>query len=414
MTTTGHILHSNPNTDTTTISRQAFRTPLQLIAGFFFAYKFGFTYLGFQSDPRTGSIAALVCSGLILLASIIYTLGDDQFSIRFLFASRTLRWLAAYLVVSGLSLLWTAAESILDATALWTGMFMEVAIILLLTKRPNVTGQVDALLKGFVAGMVCIGAVAWIAPTLPDLRIGDYEFLHPNIIGMYSAMAFFLAQYLALKAHAWRWCCLFLGMTMLRTISKTSIVAFFIAESFYLLRERQITRALKIKIAAVALVVIAAFATLLESYFELYSTSGSGTQVETLTGRTVVWAAAFSIAIEKPWIGHGFYSLRALIPAIGDFEAWHAHNELLQEFFEYGLLGVAITVGLYLALIFTAKRYAAKHGSESPYVRLIFVIVLFAMIHGLTESINFGLSIPLWLFATFAIALEQPPSEATT
>src|SRR6185437_14869869 len=133
--------------------------------------------------------------------------------------------------------------------------------------------------------------------------------------------------------------------------------AFLIAESFYLLREQQISRRLKIQIAGIGLIVIAAFMTLLESYLEVYTTTGSGDQAETLTGRTTIWATAFFMAIQKPWIGHGFYSFRTLIPAFGSFEPWHAHNELLQEFFEYGLLGVFVTVGLYAALIFAARRF---------------------------------------------------------
>src|SRR5665213_2084701 len=264
MTTASHLLSVN----TYEARKQAFRTPLQLLTGFFFAFRFALTYLGFQENPRAGSITTLACSALILAASLIYTLGDDQFSIRFLFASRTVWWLLTYLAMVGISLLWTGAESIMDAGALWTGMVMEVVTIILLVKLTDIAGRVDALLKGFVMGMLFVGAVAWMAPTLPDLRIGDYEFLHPNIIGMYSALGFFLAQHLALKDRVWRWACLALGMIMLRSISKTSIIAFFIAESFYLLREQQISRRLKIQIAAVAFIVIAAFATLLESYFE--------------------------------------------------------------------------------------------------------------------------------------------------
>lgn len=412
MTASTHLLHLN--TDVT--SSRSFRTPLQLLTGFFFAFRLALTYIAFQGNPRAGSITILACSALILAASLIYTLGDDQFSIRSLFAIRTVKWLLAYLLMSGVSLLWTGAESIMDAGALWSGMVIEVAIVFLLVKQPDVTDRADALFKGFVMGMLFVGAVAWMAPPLPDLRIGDYEFLHPNMIGMYSALGFFLAQHLALKERVWRWACLALGLTLLRTISKTSIVAFFVAESFYLLREQRISRRLKIQIAAVALVILAAFMTLLESYLEIYTTTGSGTQAETLTGRTAIWAMAFFMAIEKPWIGHGFYSFRALIPAFGSFEPWHAHNELLQEFFEYGLLGIAVTAGLYLALISAAKRSAARtSGVNSPaasYGRLVSVVALFAIVHGLAESVNFGLTIPLWLFAALAIVLAQPKSEA--
>lgn len=411
MTTTIHALQSSADAKSGT----SFRTPLQLLTGFFFAFRFALIYLGFQADPRMGSIVNLACSALLLAAALIYTVGDDEFSIRSLFASRTVRWLMAYLAMAAISLFWTGAESIMDAGALWSGMVMEVMTVLLLVKPPDMADRVDALLKGFVMGMLFVGAVAWTAPTLPDLRIGDYDFLHPNMIGMYTGLGFFLAQHLALKERVWRWACLALGLILLRSISKTSIIAFLVAELFYLLREQRISRRLKIQIASIALIVIAAFAALLQSYFEIYTTTGSGNQAETLTGRTVIWTTAFFMAIEKPWIGHGFYSFRALIPAFGSFEPWHAHNELLQEFFEYGLLGVIVTAGLYIALVSAAKRFAARmpdaRSTLAPYSRLVSVVVLFAIIHGLAESVNFGLTIPLWLFAALGVALEQPISE---
>jgi len=402
-------------------SRPLFRYPLQWLAGFYFSFRFAVTYIAFQSNPRAGTIITLVCSALILAVAVFYTIGDDQFSFRSLLANRTIRWVLAYLALSGVSLLWTAADSILDATGLWSGTVMETAIVLLLVKEPDAGNQTDALFRGFIVGMLAIGAIAWMGPTLPDLRIGDYDFLHPNMIGMYSALAFFLAQYLSLQERIWRWACLALGITVLRTISKTTIIALLIAEVFYLFRETRISRKRKIQFATIAIVVFLAFGSLLSSYLENYAAAGSGSEFETLTGRTAIWATAFFIAIEKPWIGHGFYSLRALMPAFdnGNFEPWHAHNELLQEFFEYGLLGVAVTIALYRSLFMTARRFTAKISpalspTSQPYGALVLTVMLFALIHGLTESVNFGLTIPLWFFAALAIVLDKPQMEAAT
>ena len=62
--------------------------------------------------------------------------------------------------------------------------------------------------------------------------------------------------------------------------------------------------------------------------------------VETLTGRTFIWAVAWEEALKSPWLGHGFYSFRFVIPVVGAFEPWQAHNELLQQFFCYGIVGL--------------------------------------------------------------------------
>lgn len=400
------------------IGKPAFGSALQMIAGFFFAYRFALTYLGFQSDPRAGSVVSFSLSALLFVTAVVYTLGDSEYSTSFFLSSRTVRWLFAYLVLSGSSLLWTAADSIADAAGLWTGMVLELGTVLLLIKRPRAAERTDSLLKGYVFGMLFIGAVAWAGPVQPDLRIGDYDFLHPNVIAMDSAFAFFLAQHLALRHHVWRWACLALGITMLRTLSKTTLIAFVFAEGFYLIRDREISKRTKIKIAATSVVILAAYASLLSTYLDLYATAGSGTQVETLTGRTAIWATALFMGLEHPWIGHGFYSFRALVPAFGSFEPWHAHNEILQEFFEYGLLGIAVTVGLYASILSATKRFAkrasdAKLSGTRPYGRLALVLMLFALVHGLTESVNFGLTIPLWLSCVLALALEQTPAEAS-
>ena len=405
---------------TTSPTQPLFQCPLQWAVGFYFSFRFAITYLAFQGDPRTDTITILSCNVLLLIASAIYTFGDGDFSIRALSANPSLRWLLAYLLLSGISLSWTAADSLSDAAGLWFGMFMETATVFLVLWGPALAERVDALFKGFVTGTLGVGAIAWMGPTLPDLRIGDYDFLHPNMIGMNSALAFLLAQYLTLRQRAWRWACVALAMTLLRSISKTSIIALCIAECFYLLRETSLTTRRKVQITFAALAVFAVFASLLSSYIEDYTTIGSGTQFETLTGRTAIWATAFFIAIEKPWIGHGFYSLRALMPAFdnGNFEPWHAHNELLQEFFEYGALGIVVTVGAYRSLLYAARR-VTRHalkvlpGSQRPYNKLVFTILLFTVIHGLTESMNFGLTIPLWLFGALAIALQQQALEVS-
>lgn len=400
-------IHSGTAASDVSAHNRVMRAPLQTFAGFFFAYRFCLVYLGFQSDPRTGATVYIACSGLLFAAALVYTLGDDRFSPRDLVANRVLRWSFAYLAVTGLSLVWTAAASITDAAVQWAGMAMEVGTVLLLIKKPNVEYNVDALIKGFVVGMLFVDAVAWLSPVTVDLRIGNEDFLHPNVVGLYSALAFFLAQQLALKHRVWRWCCLALGVTLLRSISKTSIIAFLVAESFYLLREKQITRSLKIKIAAVAVVVIAFSGALLQANLTTY-VSGGVNQAESLTGRTVIWAEAFSLAMEHPWIGSGFYSFRSLIPMLGTYQPWHAHNELLQQFCECGLLGIVVTVGLYLSFFLTAKRSA-----QGPYRGLILTVLLYVVVHGLTDTVNFGLTIPFWMFTAFAIALQQPKEVAS-
>lgn len=380
------------------------RTTLQWCAGLFFGFRICITYLGFQVDPRTGSAVTLALSGCLFAAALIDTFGDTTFSMSTVFHGRTMRWLLAYIVLAGASVAWTQAESSSVAAGYWAGMAADVATVALLLRGVAIQRQLDAMMRGFVVGTLVVALVAWLSPTLPDMRIGNEDFLHPNGLGLEFALAFFMAQHLTAKNRHWRWAAIALGVSLLRTISKTSIIACMVAECFYLLRERQMSRRIKVQIALAASVVIAAFWGLLEAYFSMYTANGD--QAETLTGRTTIWALSFLMAMERPWVGHGLYSYRALIPAFGTFEPWHAHNELLQQFFELGLFGVVVTAGLYLAL-WRAGGLSAKNHPDWPYGKLAAVLVLFSLVHGLTDTVNFGLSLPLWLFVGLAIATDQ-------
>jgi exopolysaccharide production protein ExoQ len=101
-------------------------------------------------------------------------------------------------------------------------------------------------------------------------------------------------------------------------------------------------------------------------------------------------------------LGHGIYSFRALIPSFGAFQAVHAHNEMLQQFFEYGAAGVAIVVALYFSFYRLARR--AQPGSLR---NLALTLLVFALIRGLTDTTNFGLSYPLWLLAALSVCLSN-------
>jgi O-antigen ligase len=157
------------------------------------------------------------------------------------------------------------------------------------------------------------------------------------------------------------------------------------------------------------LVVVGCFWGLLNRYVDLYNNTGSGNQAETLTGRTFIWAAAISMGIEKPWIGHGVYSFKSLIPSFGGFQPVHAHNEFLQQFFEYGVVGVVIVAGIYWSLYRLARR-----APKSELRTLALTLLIFALLRGLADTTNFGLSYPLWILTALSISLTTPSHVAGT
>jgi exopolysaccharide production protein ExoQ len=309
---------------------------------------------------------------------------------------RTLRWIYVYLLLAVASLAWTTTQSIPAALAYWAGMAADVLTVAILL-RGDPDAEALALMKGFVIGAAVVAVIAWRAPAMEDLRLGDEDFLHPNAIGFVFAIAALLAFSLAKQDSRWKWLGGLLATTLLRTLSKASIVAFLAASIFYLLRDARISRQTKIKIGITANLILASFWGLLEAYVDLYT---QGTQAETLTGRTFIWAESFAIAVEKPWLGHGFYSFRWVVPLFGDFEAWQAHNEFLQQFFCYGIVGVAIVATLYWVFFLQVQRSA-----NCDLKTLAYALLIFALTRGIVDTERFDLSFPLWLMAMFALSL---------
>jgi O-antigen ligase len=288
--------------------------------------------------------------------------------------------------------MWTSTSSLAAAIAYWCAMAADVAIVVLMLRTGRVTQVANSLMRGYVWGACAVAIIAWMLPAQSDLRLGDEELLGPNAIGYLCAFAIFFAQYLAReKDGKWGAAGLLLGVTLLRSLSKTTIIAFLAGEAFLLWRDKSMNRRTKALLILGAVAIVAAFSSLLASYYEIYTNAGN--QAETLTGRLGLWTYFLAEAVERPWIGHGFHSVWQVVPPFGSdqFEARHAHNELLQQFYAYGVVGVCMFAGIYGSLWLHLRRLAA-----GPRKTLFFAFLLFVLMRGLADTDAFDLSLPLW------------------
>jgi exopolysaccharide production protein ExoQ len=374
--------------------------------GFYFAGRLCVTYLFFQPDPQLGAEVSLALNLLLLAVVAFHSFGPAPA----LSALRlpTLRWVAVFLGFSLCSLLWSATVSVLVAFAYWSAMAADVAMVVLLLRTGPVDAMSAALMRGYIVGACWIGLVAWLSPTMQDLRPGNDDFFSPNAIGFTCAFGVFFAQYLGRSASGWNPAAIFLAVTLLRSLSKTTILAFAAGEALLLLRDRSIGRRRKLLLATAATLVIAAFWGLFEAYYEVYTNAGN--QAETLTGRIGIWTFVLARSFEQPWIGHGFHSFRNVIPPFGRFEAWHAHNELIQQFYAYGVAGVFLVFALYGSFYRQVVRL-----SSAAHKTLLLGLLLFIAVRGLGDTERFDLSFPLWSIALFSLTLarSQPSVQAT-
>ena len=365
------------------------------------------TFLFFQSDPQAGAILSFALNLLLLVPVAFYAATPSSVTLRDALRPLPVRLVLAFLMLSLLSLTWSETSSRAIAFGYWTAMAADVALVLLILRTDASADAYESLLKGFVAGVALLAVIAWIAPSNSDLRLGNDDFLNPNAIGFECALAILICQHLSPRAARWRWLGVGLALTLLRSLSKTSILALMVVEAVFLMRTRTLSRAAKLACAFVPLLALAIFWPLFSAYFDLYT--NNGTQAETLTGRIGIWAVTLNMALQEPWLGHGLHSFRALMPDFGGFEPWHAHNELLHQFFVYGITGVILVASLYFSLLRQARR------SRDPLAILVGQLLLLVAVRGLADTERFDLSLPLWLITLLSLALlrpQHPPMEA--
>lgn len=372
--------------------------------GFFFAFRAVIVLLMvrvFLAEPQTGAALTLALNYLLVIAAAAVSVGPARLSLPAMLRVDPMRWVMAFLMLAGLSMLWTQAASLAAAAAYWCGMAADLLVILLLARVCSARDIVLSLAKGYVWGACTFAAIAWLLPAQSDLRLGDEELLGPNQIAFICAFAIFLAQYLSRKvSRSWIFHAVFLAVTLLRTLSKTSIVAFFAGEAFILLRDRTIARSTKVALVGLGLAIVAAFQGLIASYYTVYVNAGN--QAETLSGRLGIWAYFFAESLQNPWIGHGFHSVWKVVPPFGPFEARHAHNEWLQQFYAYGLIGVAVVAGYYTSFFRFIRRCAA--GPEKTF---LIGFLVFVLVRGLADTEAFDLSLPLWFAALISLMLAE-------
>ncbi len=378
-----------------------------MIVGFFFSFRLIITLIsvrGFHADAQVGAALGIALNMFLLGWTAFCAFGPADVSYQPILQAACVRWVVGYLCFSVCSLFWTEAMSISAALAYWTAMAADVAIVVFLLRADDSDEVSLSLMKGYVIGSCAVGLLAWVLPAQSDLRLGDEELLGPNQIGYLCAFAIFFAQYLVIKqAPKWGWAAILLAVTLVRSLSKTSIIAFVFGEVLILVFSKTIRRKNKVIIALFVSVGMAAFLPLLEAYYDVYTNAGN--QAETLTGRIGIWAVIFDRALDHPWIGHGFHSVWKVIPSFGLFEARHAHNEVLQQFYAYGVVGVLMLAGLYFSLYDQVRKLESQ-----PIKILLFGLLLFVAIRGLTDTEVFDISLPLWAITLLSLSLRGTDS----
>jgi O-antigen ligase len=396
---------------TATLSESPEGSGPALFAGLFLGFHLIVAVLAvwlFGTSPQAGIMADLTLNFLVLALVAFACLGSGPVQRLDFLRSAPSRWALLFLLFSGCSLAWTVSASVPAALVFWCAMAADIGIVLLLLRAHPPEIVTSSLLRGFVYGACAVAVLAWFFPKPIDNRLGYEGLLSTNAIGFLCAFAFFLAQYLVLiRKEKHTLIMVLLGITLLRSLSKTTIIAFLLSQTLLLAASRSIPRRTKVLVTIAALLIVLLFSSLLLSYIDDYTTTGS--QADTLSGRLGLWTLMFAEAIERPWIGHGFHSVWNVIPPYGpdQFEVRHAHNELLQQFYAYGAVGIALFFGIYTSLYRQVRRLA-----RSPLRTLLLSFLVFILVRGLADTDAFDLSLPLWTILLFSALMQRVTAQA--
>jgi exopolysaccharide production protein ExoQ len=385
--------------------------------GFFFSFRLCIVLLSVDLlgvEPSTGTAIGILLGVFLFGLVCVNAEGPAASTLRSVFQASPARWAIAFIIFSGLSLVWSETASLPNSAAYWAGMAIDVASVVLLIGSETSSGEGHAILKGYIWSTCCLAAIAWIMPAASDLRLGDEQFFNSNEIGNLCAFAIFFAQYLTRAERGdWRTAKFFLVVTLIRSLSKATLAAFLLSEVLLLILDKSMSRKTKWLIVVAALILLAVFWGLLAAYFDYYTNNGN--QAETLTGRIVIWLYVLGGITDHSWtlvIGHGFDSWWKVVPPFGGelFEARHAENEILQQLYAYGLAGIVLLIGIYGGLFRQLRKL------EVSPVRTVFLCFLaYIVVRGLAESDAFDLLLPLWAIilisslATLRLKAELPP-----
>jgi exopolysaccharide production protein ExoQ len=377
--------------------------------GFFFSFRLCIVLisarlLGFE--PGTGTALALGLDLLLFGLVCFDSVGAGQRARGSTLQLPAVRWVLLFLAFSGASLLWSESASLQTSVAYWFGLVVDVGSVILLLHSSSGTDDCYAMMKGFVWSSCLLALVAWLMPTASDLRLGDEQFFNTNEIGNLCAFAVFFAQYLTRqKQGKWTFAKLFLVVTLVRSLSKTTLVAFLVSECVLLVMDRSMSRRTKAVLLTSAIVLIFVFWGLFEAYYDVYTTAGN--QAETFTGRTSIWLYALAAVTDHPWslwVGHGFDSWWKVVPPFGDelFEARHAENEFLQQLYAYGAAGVVLLAGIYGSLYRQLRKL-----KRCPTKILFLSFLIFIVVRGLAEADAFDLLLPLWSIVLISVVINR-------
>jgi len=289
------------------------------------------------------------------------------------------KWILFYFLWAGCSLVWSTASDIGLSVWVWIMFGAELLFVCLTMSCPI---DREAVLKSTFAGLVAGGAcmsLQVISIFQPGADLKSQDGLHPNFMGHRIAIAALCALYLwsQNRRSVWAIGLPLLVIALFLTTSKGALIAFlFFALLFVFSPQNRLSRRRKLQVVALLVVISAIALQFVGRAFHVYEAKGGA---DTLSGRAVLWVQVIPKILIRPFVGYGFASFADNWPA----NRWYtgqAHNELLQQWFTLGLIGVTL-----LALTYW-KLFRALWRSTSDSSRFGIYLLGYCLVRGFVEA----------------------------
>ena len=349
------------------------------------------TFVFFQRNPAFGTLVAYLPPAIFALFLLSSLLIGNRLKHPEILRSIAAKMLLALSIWSGITLFWTGASPRFSACGYWATLVMKIIVVLLTLSLGNIEQVAIKSLQGLTWGSLVYALVPFLFNArTSDGRLGDEYFLHPNNIGNQMAITGLCTIYLALQSwgriaerRPYMLILLFLLFTLLRSLSKTSIISFLLAASVYVLRS-QISTQRKINLMLLASGIIAISSARLSTYLDTYLNEQQGGEaLTTATGRTQIWEMTWDMIQENPIWGYGYQSFRDVADQIIALRLVHPHNEWLNIWFNLGGVGLFLSLLTYMTYYWQVRR-AGK--ARLPQEALGLALLIFFLIRGLTEA----------------------------
>lgn len=278
---------------------------------------------------------------------------------------------------------------------------------------------------GWVFGLAAIlsfifGALDWGTAVLevPGTWIGIYA--HKNVLGGSMALGALVFSLLSEHLENGKWLA-WLGLVsclILIILSRSMTAIVIVLPLLYAKHLIRLALQGKPKIGrkvCVALLVVAVSGAWIVSDFDRVTELLD--RDPTLTGRTMLWAIIFPMALQKPWLGYGFggFWLGEEGPSV---EVWelhgfptpNGHNGLLDILLDLGLIGAITAACGYIFYSRNALRvFAADHSWQNAWP-LLFLLTLFLL--NIAETDFLAPNSFYWFaYVTTALSLSRRTTE---